>query len=379
MSRRAPRFTLGIEEEYLLIDRQTRDVVADPPRRVFEEAAAAGGTSGQVLPELLRAQIEVDTQVCREVAEAGEELADLRRAVATAAAAEGMAPIAASTHPFGRWQEQRHTDKARYRLLARGMQSLARRMLICGMHVHVGLEDDDMRIALMNQVRHFLPLLLALSTSSPFWEGQRTGLMSYRIPVWDTFPRTGLPDRIEGWSGFCSQVDTLAGCGIIPDGTMIWWDIRPSVRFPTVELRIPDVCTRLDDALAIAALYQCLLRYLWRLRKDNLAWLEQPRFMIEQNRWRAVRYGVDEGLIDFARREIRPVPELLAELLERLRPDARALGCSRELEHLERIPEQGTSAHRQLAIFDAAVTAGCDPLAAQREVVDWLVEATVAR
>lgn len=370
-----PPLTLGIEEEYLLVDRQTRAVVTDLPEGLLDQCHER--IADLVRPEFLKSQIEIGTRVCRTVGEARAELAWLRRSVAEVANGYGLAPIAASTHPFSEWQEQQHTDRERYHVLARDMQAVARRLLICGMHVHVGIDDDDLRIDLMNQVAYFLPHLLMLSTSSPFWRGEDSGLMSYRLSVFDELPRTGLPSRFESWSDYQRHVSTLVGAGVLEDASMIWWDIRPSTKFPTLEMRITDVCTRLDDGIAIAALFQCIVRMLWRLRRANQRWRVYDRMLIEENRWRAKRYGIDEGLIDFGKGEVVPCAALLDELLELTAEDASALDCAAEILHCRSIVERGTSAHRQRAVCSAGLEAGVSPEQALRGVVDMLVEETV--
>ncbi len=376
MPRTAPSFTVGIEEEYLLVNRETRDVVSDPPREIFEQCARLAG-EGLVEPELLRAQIEVDTRVCQRISEAREDLARLRGVVAQVADQFGLAPIAASTHPFGRWQEQRHTQKERYQMLSRDMQSLARRMLICGMHVHVGIEDDDLRVELLNQFTYFLPLLLALSTSSPFWEGQNTGLMSYRLPVFDGFPRTGLPEYFASFAEYQQHIGILEKAGVIKDPTVIWWDLRISARFPTLEMRITDVCTFIDDAASLAALTQSLLHYLYRLRGQPMSRQPlYPRFLVDQNRWRAMRYGIDEGLVDFATAAVVPVADWLAQIVEQVREDAAQLDCLEELEGVLDIPKRGTSAHRQIATYQQALARGASEQEALPAVVDRLIVET---
>ena len=371
----SPSFTLGMEEEYLLVDRETRDVVSDPPESILKQCQRLT-ENHFVEPELLRSQIEVNTKVCQTAAEAGAELARLRRLVVEIADQHGMAPIAASTHPFGHWRDQHHTEKARYKMLSRSMQSLAQRMLICGMHVHVGIDEDELRIDLLNQFTHFLPLLLALSTSSPFWEGEVTGLKSYRLTVFDNFPRTGLPERYTSYSEYEHQVETLKQAGIIEDATVFWWDLRVSARYPTLEMRITDTCTDLADAVALAALTQSILRYLYRLRCRHMAWRVYPRFLVDQNRWRAMRYGLDEGQIDFATARIVPVKEMVKEVVEMVREDAEALDCVKQLDHVYTILERGTSAHRQLACFDSAQTQGKSRDESLREVVDLLIAET---
>ena len=282
-----------------------------------------------VRPEFLRSQIEVGTRVCRTVPEARSELVRLRGCVSDVAQSFGFAMIAASTHPFAQWQDQVHTNKARYNILARDMQAVARRLLICGMHVHVGIDDDELRIDLLNQVGYFLPHLLALSTSSPFWMGENTGLKSYRLSVFDELPRTGLPEPFSSYMEYSRHVDILVRTGLIDDATMLWWDVRPSVRFPTLEMRITDVCTRLDDAATIAALYVSVLRMLYRLRRDNQRWRQYAGMLVNENRWRAQRYGFGDGLVDFGKGKVVDYAALLEELIDLVREDAGALGCHR--------------------------------------------------
>ena len=305
-----PSFTVGIEEEYLLVDKASRDLVTKMPASMLEECAARC-EGQQVSPELLRSQIEVGTRVCANMTEAGESLRLLRRTVIDVAESHGLAPIAASTHPFAHWAEQKPTARARYSSLYQEMQTAARRLLICGMHVHVGIDDDELRIDLMNQFSYFLPHLLALSCSSPFWEGQDTGLKSYRLTVFDAVPRTGLPERFDSYPEYERHVRVMIEAGLIPDATMIWWDLRPSARYPTLETRIMDVCTRVDDALCLAAIAVCTLRMLYRLRGKNQRWRIYSTLLLNENRWRAMRYSVDEGLIDLGKGHIMPFPQLM--------------------------------------------------------------------
>jgi carboxylate-amine ligase len=370
-----PTFTVGIEEEYLLVDRASRAVVIEPPPDMLR--ACEDKLADLVRPEFLVSQIEVGTPVCRSVSEAGAHLARLRGSVAEVAAAYGLAPIAASTHPFAEWQVQRHTDKERYHTLARDMQAVARRMLICGMHVHVGLDDDELRIDLMNQASYFLPHLLALSTSSPFWRGEDSGLKCYRLSVFDELPRTGLPSHFASWGEYRRHVDVLVNADVLQDATMIWWDIRPSLNFPTLEMRITDICTALDDAVAIAGLYQCVLRMLWRLRRNNQRWRAYDRLLIGENRWRAKRYGIDAGLIDFGKGVVVPFVDLVDELLALVAEDAEALDCVPQIRHCRSIAQHGTSAHRQLATCAAALAAGRTQRDALADVVDMLMAETV--
>ena len=371
-----PAFTIGLEEEYHLVDRVSRDLVDDPPPAMLSECETL--LAGQVSPEFLRSQIEVQTGICATAAEARAELAELRGTVAQVAGRYGMAPVAAASHPLASHTTQRHTDRERYNALHEDLQGVARRLVICGMHVHVGVEGDDLKIDLMNQVSYFLPHLLALSTSSPFWQGEDTGLKSYRIAVFDEMPRTGIPERFESWGEYARHIGTLTKLGIISDSSKLWWDIRPSHRFPTLEMRIADVCTWLDDGIAIACLFRCLLRMLWRLRVANQRWRLYLRMLIDENRWRAQRYGTDAGLVDFGRAELVPYATLLDELLQLVREDAAHFGCAAEVEHARTILTRGTSAHNQLRVHQAALAEGKAPEQALEAVVDWLIGATVA-
>ncbi|OYD84710.1 carboxylate-amine ligase [Azospirillum brasilense] len=370
-----PAFTLGLEEEYLLVDRSSRDIARNPPDEML--AACQEQAPGQIHPEFLRCQIEVGTPVCSDLKEARAELARLRATVAGVARAHNLAPIAASTHPFAAWEPQKHTNRDRYNMLARDLGAPARRLMICGMHVHVGIEDDDLRIDLMNQVRYFLPHLLALSTSSPFWRGQDMQRKSYRLAVWNELPRTGMPDSFQSFGEYQQQVNVLVNAGIIEDASKLWWDIRPSQRFPTLEMRITDVCTRLDDAVTVAALFRCLLRMLWRLRLRNVTWRPYKNLLIGENRWRAQRYGLDDGLVDFGRGTIVPYADLMEELIELTREDAERFDCVAEVAHARDIIRRGTSAHRQVAIYREALEQGATGWEALAQVVDWLVEETM--
>lgn len=371
-----PSFTIGIEEEYLLVDRETLNLAADPPKALFTECENLLGA--QVAPEFLRAQIEIGTRVCTTMQEAAADLRRLRKTVSGVAEKHGLAIMAASTHPFAAWGEQKRTEKDRYNELAENLQGVVRRLVISGMHVHVGIDDDDLRIDLMNQVSYFLPHLLALSTSSPFWQGKDTGLRSYRLAVWDELPRTGLPEQFESFGEYNRHVQILIEAGIIDEPTKIWWDIRPSGRFPTLEMRICDLCPRLADTVAIAALYRCILRMLWRLRRQNQRWRRYANMLIRENRWRAQRYGCDGELIDFGIRRMVPFADLLEELLEMTRPDAEHFGCLTEIEHTRSILTHGTSARRQVQTYETGLAQGLAPEAAIRAVVASLVEETVA-
>ena len=278
-----------------------------------------------VKPEFLKSQIEVNTKICKTVAQARKSLASLRHTVADIVSNYRLAPIVASTHPFSEWQRQHHTDRERYNVLAKDLQAVVRRLLICGMHVHVGIDDDELRIDLLNQVSYFLPHLMALSTSSPFWRGEVTGLKSYRLSVFDELPRTGIPNTFDSYAEYQRHIDILINAGLIEDPTKLWWDVRPSASFPTLEMRITDVCTLIDDAAAIAALFACILRMLYRLKLNNQRWRQYASMLISENRWRAQRYGLDGGLVDFGKGEIVPCVSLLEELIELVAEDAEAL------------------------------------------------------
>jgi carboxylate-amine ligase len=256
------------------------------------------------------------------------------------------------------------------------MQGAARRLLICGMHVHIGIDDDALRIDLMNQMAYFLPHLLALSCSSPFWEGRDTGLKSYRLTIFDALPRTGLPEQFQSYAEYERHVNIMINAGLLEDSTKIWWDLRPSGRFPTLETRIMDVCTRMEDAIALAALVCCIMRMLYRLRLTNMRWRTYTTMLIQENRWRAMRYGFDEGLIDFAKGAVVPFEDLLEEILDLIADDAEALGCKSEVGNIRDILSRGTSAHRQLKVHELAMAAGKSSDEALVAVVDTLIEDT---
>jgi len=374
MAIKEPSFSIGIEEEYLLVDRSTRDLSEEPPPALLAKCEEA--LRGQVSPEFLRSQIEVGTGVCKSIQEARDELFQLRSTVGRIADEFGLAPIASSTHPFAHWQSQHHTDKERYNVLAKDLQHVARRLVICGMHVHVGIEDDELRIDLLGQATYFLPHLLALSTSSPFWQGEQTGLKSYRLSVFDELPRTGIPHQFSSWSEYARTVELLVHAGLIEDATKLWWDLRPSARFPTLEMRATDICPLIDDGIAIASLYLCILRMLYRLRRENQRWRHYPPFLVRENRWRAQRYGIEQGLVDFGKGEIVPFADLLEELLDLVAEDAAYFNCAAEVAHARTIVERGTSADRQLARYEAVKALGGSERAALMAVVDEIIEET---
>ncbi|MEE8497829.1 MAG: carboxylate-amine ligase, partial [Acidimicrobiia bacterium] len=348
-----------------------RDLLRDPPDSLMKECEEVLGP--QVGHEFLRAQVEVGTKVASTVAEARQDLVLLRRGLRDVADRNGIAFIAASTHPFANWADQQITDKARYRMLADDLQTVVRRLVICGMHVHVGIEDPEMRLDLMNQVTYFLPHLLALSTSSPFWNGVETGLKSYRMSVFYSLPRTGLPEHFSSWGEYQRHVDALVGAGLIEDATRLWWDIRPSARYPTIEMRISDISTRVDDGITVAALFLSLLGMLFRRRLDNQRWRSYSNMLISENTWRAQRYGVEGSLADFGKGILVPFADLIEEMIELVKPDAEEFGCLSEVERATDLVAEGTSADRQIAVYRDEIEAGASEEEALKAVVDHLI------
>lgn len=372
----APQLTIGIEEEYLLVDLETRNLLPDPPKELWDGAYQR--IEGRVSRELIRAQIEVGTKPHAQIADVAHDLRDLRKSLGEVSRAHDAAIIAASTHPFALWWEQVTTEGDRYKMLAEDLAMVGQRMVICGMHVHAGIEDPELRIDLMNQITYFLPHLLALSTSSPFWGGRNTGLKSYRMNVFRTMPRTGLPEQFDSWAEYQRHVQVLVEGGLIEDASKVWWDIRPSIRYPTLELRVTDICTRWQDAITIAALYQSLLHMLYRLRLHNQKWRRYANMLVSENIWRAQRYGSQGELMDFGIGVLVPFSDLIDELIELVRPDAEELGCVAEVEHARVIAAEGTSARRQVKAFDDALAGGASQDDALRAVVDELIADTLA-
>ncbi len=366
-----PAFSIGIEEEYLLVDRDSL-ALAEAPQSMMDACSAE--LQDQVSPEFLNCQIEIGTKVCRDVHEARADLKRLRSCVSREAAKFNLAPIAASCHPFSDWRDQKHTDKQRYNTLSNDLAGVVQRMLICGMHVHVGIEDPDRRIDLMNQMSYFLPHLLALSCSSPFWQGQDTGLDSYRLTVFDNLPRTGLPPRMTSFGEFERSVQILVDIGVIEDSSKIWWDLRPSSKFPTIESRICDVQPRLEDTLCLAAITQAWARMLWRLAIKNQRWRIYDTFLIAENRWRAQRYGVREGLLDFGLGEVVPMTTLMDELMELTGEDLAYFNSLDEVARAHNIAQNGTSADRQRRVYKNKMDQGDDKDTALRAVVQHLID-----
>ncbi len=344
-----PSLTIGIEEEYQIIDPETRELrsyiseILEEGRLILRE---------QVKPELHQAMVEIGSEVCHTPAELKTELIRLRRTIIELAGKNGLKIVAAGTHPFSSWMTQEITPQERYHGVKEDMQELAQRLLIFGTHVHVAIEDRQFLIDAMNVVRYLLPHVLCLSTSSPFWMGRTTGLKSYRSIIFSNFPRSGIPRTYNSWDEFSSMVETLVRTNTIPDGSKIWWDVRPNHSYPTLEFRICDVCTRVDEAVCIAAIFQAIIAKLWKLRRDNLSFRVYPAELIQENKWRAVRYGLDGKLIDFGKQEELPARDLIREMIEWFIGDVvDELGSRQEVEYAYRILQEGSSADRQLATY----------------------------
>ena len=367
--------TFGIEEEFFLVDPDTRDIIADPDPGIFDWCEKNRGPHGFV-HELLRSQIETNTRVCESVADLRSALKETRRIVAEAATRHGAAVMAASTHPFAAWESQMTTPKERYERLTTAFQDSARRLMVSGMHIHAGFGDPDSRIRVMTAMRRYLPLLHAASTSSPFNAGRETGFKSYRLTIMGALPRTGLPGPLWSRAEFDQLVADYQRMKLVEDGSELWWDIRPSVRFPTIELRICDLCPRIDDAMCIAALYAALIRRLSRLDREGGLPPEPPTEIIAENRWLAQRYGV-LGFLGNTRDGGRTdIQDYTAELVEELDGDARALGCENELRHSLAIIREGTGADRQLDLFRLRRVEGDTDPQALRAVVDLVIGET---
>lgn len=373
----ASDFTFGMEEEFFLVDPRTRNTAGHVPRRFLRECRRRFGDL--VAPELLEAQVEVASPIFSSCAEAAREMRRLRTGLVDLSGELGMSLLASGTHPLAAWTDQRHTAKPRYERLVYDFQIVGRRNLFCGLHVHVAVPPGEDRIRLMNRAMRWLPLFLALSTSSPFWNRQRTGLMSYRQAAYDEWPRTGIPERFADEADFADFVARLVRAGAVRDASWFWWVIRPSARFPTLELRIADACPRLEDALAIAALFRCLVRMLVRDPKAGTRWHAQTRALIEENRWRAKRRGLAADFLDEDSESVAPAAAWLDSLLEAVAPDVDALGCTDSLARLRAIVREGTSADRQLQVYQSLRDAGLPRIEALRAVVDDLIGTTAGR
>jgi carboxylate-amine ligase len=365
-------FRFGVEEEYFLVDAATKSVARGMPRSFFDAVKTELGE--QVTGELLQSQIEAATLPHLHPAEARAELRHLRQVIARIAADHDLAILAAGTHPTAAWDGQRQTPGARYDIVRDDLQMLAQRNLLCGLHVHVEVADEDDRVDLMTRMLPYLPLFVALATSSPFWQSRLTGLKGYRLAAYDELPRTGVPELFRSTEEFEAYVGALTRAGVIEDSSYVWWSIRPSLRHPTLELRAPDCCTRVDDSIAIASLYRVLLRRLVRNPWLNADLDAVDRAIVIENKWRAQRYGVhgtfvkENGLVTVA--------EKLDQVIEEVGPDAEALGSSAELQRCRAIIAAGTSADLQLAVFEAHQPTH-DRERALRAVTEWIAAATL--
>jgi len=363
---KAPSFSIGIEEEYQIIDPETRELKSYITQLLDEGKVTL---REQIKAEMHQSMVEVGSEVCRTPADLRLELVRLRRGIMDLATKSDLKIAAAGSHPFSSWVEQEITPFERYAGVKQDMQMLAQQLLIFGTHIHVGIEDPEVLIDIMNMVRYMLPHLLCLSTSSPFWVGQDTGLKSYRSIIFRNFPRTGIPPTFQTHSEFRNYVDTLVKTRCIPDGTKIWFDVRPNHNYPTLEFRICDVCTRVDEAVCIAAICQALVFKMWKLRRDNMTFRHYPAVLVEENKWRAVRYGLDGRLIDFGKQEELPARELIHEMIEWLLEDViDEFGARQDIEYFQRILDEGTSADRQLATYKRT--------GSLKTVVDQLIDET---
>jgi len=377
--------TIGIEEEYQIIHPETRDLHSYVQK--FLEQGKQIFPGEELKTEFMQSQIEVGSQVCTNVQEIRQEIIRLRRTVGKLADVNNLKIAAASTHPFASWLDQDVNAGVRYRQLLDRMQGVAQQLLTFGMHIHVGFGDDpenrDRSIDIMNQLRYFLPHILALSTSSPFWHGLNTGLKSYRSVIFEMLPRTGIPAYFESYSEYLSLVDTLGRVGTITnvegetDPTKIWWDVRPHPKFNTIEVRIPDICTRIDDAVAITALIQALVAKLLKLRQNNQSWRRYRLHHLRENKWRAMRYGMQGKLIDFGKKEEVPVNLLILEILNFVDDVLDELGSREEISHIHTIIKEGTSADRQIHVYQAAKENGASEKEALQRVVDHLTIETM--
>lgn len=362
-------FEIGIEEEYFLTCARTFAPPETTPECLFE------GPDRRVQREMLQAQIEISTTPHADMRAARRELAQLRETAAQAASRHSLVILAAGTHPTATWPRMLPTAKDRYHAILDDLQMVGRRNMLCGLHVHVSIPDARSRVEIMNRIVPYVPVFLALSTSSPFWQGQNTGLKGYRLAAYDELPRTGLPEAFETDAQYDAYVDALERSGVIEDSSHIWWAVRPSTRYPTLELRAPDCCTRIDDALGVAALYRCLVRSICRLPVEQTAVLTPTsRGIAVENKWRAQRYGVQGTFVTES--GAVPVSGLVAALVDFLQEDAAALKCLEELNHCNDIVRRGTSADEQLRIFDEALSSGCEEQAL-RSVANWLCTETL--
>jgi carboxylate-amine ligase len=349
MSTKEHTFTLGIEEEFAIIDPETREL-----RSHIQEILECGKVilKEQIKPEMHQSVVELGTEICQSVVDARAHVIELRSRLAELAARSGLKIASAGTHPFSHWRDQLITQGERYREIVKDMQQLARANLIFGLHVHVGIADREMAIHVMNQARYFLPHIYALSVNSPFWVGQDTGLKGYRLKVFERFPRTGIPDAFESLSEYEEYCKLLVKTGCVDNAKKIWWDIRLHPFFDTLEVRVCDAQSRVDDTLAIAALIQAVIVKLHKLLSRNITFRVYRRRLLDENRWRASRYGIEGKLIDFGKEAEVETRSLLNELLEFVSTEVDELGTGNEIAHIERIMREGTGADRQLAVWE---------------------------
>jgi len=367
-------YTIGLEEEYFVFDARTRRAVRHLDKKFLARAQKELGD--RVMTEMLQSQIEVATPPCNTMDEARAHLSHYRGALCAAADERKLGIAAMGTFPLAFWPEQVATQKERYGAIMDDLQMIGLRNMLCGMHVHVEVPDVNTRIDLIMRLTAFLPLLLAFSTSSPFWQGHLSGLAGYRLAAYDELPRTGLPELFRTKEDFDEYVAALVWAKIIPDASYIWWAVRPSLPNPTIELRVADSCTRLDDALAIAALFRCLVRALDRDRALNAGFDRVGRAITQENKWHAQRYGIGAVFVDPFSRSPLTVREWLDQVLDFIAADVAALGCARDIRRLDAILTEGTSADRQVEIFAKAKAAGRQRLTAMKEVVDWAAATT---
>jgi glutamate---cysteine ligase / carboxylate-amine ligase len=342
-------FTLGIEEEFAIVDSKTREL-----RSHIQEILEGGKVmlKEQIKPEMHQSVVELGTEICQSIVDARAHVIDLRSKLARLADRSGLKIASVGTHPFSHWRDQLITQGERYQEIVKDMQQLARANLIFGLHVHVGIPDRETAIHVMNQARYFLPHIYALSVNSPFWVGQNTGLKGYRLKVFERFPRTGIPDAFESLSEYEDYCKLLVKTGCVDNAKKIWWDIRLHPFFDTLEVRVCDAQSRVDDTLAIAALIQAIIAKLHKLQWQNMSFRIYRRRLIDENRWRASRYGIDGKLIDFGKETEVETRGLLNELLEFISTEVNELGSKNEMAHVERIMREGTGADRQLAAWE---------------------------
>jgi glutamate---cysteine ligase / carboxylate-amine ligase len=362
------QFTLGIEEEFQIVDPSTRELRSHVSE-ILEEGRMLLGE--QIKPEMIQSMIEVGTGVCKDIREARADITNLRGVISSLVRKKGLVIVAAGTHPFSHWQDQKIFGNERYESIVEENQVIARSLLTFGLHIHVGIADPERAIQIMNAIRYLLPHVLALSTSSPFWLGVNTGLKSYRSEVFARFPRTGIPDYFESYSSFERYVELLVKTGCIDDGKKIYWDVRPHPFFSTLEFRICDIPTRVDDTIAIAALLQAMVAKVNKLLDQNLTFRLHHKMLIEENKWRAVRYGLDGKMIDFGKRTEAPVRDLIRELLEFVDDVLDDLRSRNEIRHIQTILSRGTSADDQLRVWRETGDINA--------VVDRLIEMTMEK